>query len=834
GRIIVITNLAAPTRSVFLDITNRVNAAADTSTADERGLLSMAFHPGYATNGLFYVWYTGNDTTSLGSGMHDVLARYQVSATNANVASTNEQRLISQFDRYQNHNGGDLHFGPTDGCLYLSIGDEGAQQGTNGNPQRINLNFFSGIFRLDVDKRPGNLPPNPHPAVVTNAGGQAFYLVPVDNPFVHTSLGGDWGGFFNSTNYTGALASIRTEYWAVGLRNPFRFTFSPLDNTLFLGDVGEQDEEEINIIERGRNYGWNWYDGTNSRPGYTPTNGIPLGFTNTPPLTYYTQVFTADKYSVICGPVSTGARLSQLYGALLFADYGKGNVWAMRSSGTNVQSIQELFIDDFEAGLGNVSTFGVDPSNQDVLYADLRFGTNGVLKRIIYATNAVVGAPLPPTLADAGVFTNLSTLAPAPGIVPYTINVPFWSDGAVKSRWFSLPDTNLTFGFNADGNWSFPTGAVWIKHFELELTNGVAASRRRLETRLLVRNTAGVYGVTYRWGDSLTNAFLVPEAGTNESFVIDDGGGILRTQAWHYPGRAECLQCHTAQGGFALGFNTAQLNCDFNYPASTTNQLQALSDAGYLTAAISNRMALRALAPATNTAVSLEYRVRSYLDSNCRQCHQGSGIAFWDARISTPLAQAGIVNGPVANSFGNAANRVVAPGSLVNSVLHSRIANLNSDHMPPLGTSEPDTQSIALVAAWITNALPAYQSFADWQLAKFGSTNAPMADAQADADGDGAVNYLEYLTGTEPLVPGDAWRITATRTNGAVVVQFLQTANRGYEVQFADTSVSPMLWQTLTVPGNMPFFSAVSFTNAIPDPVVTNAARFYRVRVFEP
>src|SRR6185369_3448623 len=109
---------------------------------------------------------------------------------------------------------------------------------------------------------------------------------------------------------------------------------------------------------------------------------------------------------------------------------------------------------------------------------------------------------------------------------PYTINVPFWSDNAIKSRWFSLPDTNLTVGFSRADNWLFPTGAVWIKHFELELTNGVASSRKRLETRFIVKNDAGVYGVTYRWGNSPTNATLVPEEGMDESFVINDGGGI--------------------------------------------------------------------------------------------------------------------------------------------------------------------------------------------------------------------------------------------------------------------------------------------------------------------
>jgi hypothetical protein len=323
---------------------------------------------------------------------------------------------------------------------------------------------------------------------------------------------------------------------------------------------------------------------------------------------------------------------------------------------------------------------------------------------------------LPPTLADTGAFTNLSSLpdsttplAPAPGVVPYDINVPFWSDDAQKTRWFSIPNTNLDIGFFPTNNWSFPTGAVWIKHFDLEITNGVPASRHRLETRFIVKNTAGVYGVTYRWGNSLTNATLVPEEGMDESFVIYSGSSILRTQTWHYPSRSECLTCHTTVGGGALGFNTAQLNRDKDYGIGVANQLTALSEAGYFSNGVPDPATLLALAPATNTAASLEFRVRSYLSANCVQCHQPGGAgpqqANWDARISTPLVSQGIVNGLLVNNFADTNNRVVKPGSLTNSILYYRVAVLGAEHMPPLATSVINTQAVALLSQWITNGL---------------------------------------------------------------------------------------------------------------------------------
>src|SRR5262249_48328670 len=147
------------------------------------------------------------------------------------------------------------------------------------------------------------------------------------------------------------------------------------------------------------------------------------------------------------------------------------------------------------------------------------------------------------------------------------------------SRWFSVPNTNLTIGFNSSSNWSFPTGAVWIKHFNLQLTNGDPTSEIRLETRFIIKNSSGVYGVTYRWGGSQTNATLVPAAGMDDLFVINDGGN-LRTQVWHYPSQLECQACHTPVGGFGLGFRTEQLNKDFSYNNGITNEIMALSDAG--------------------------------------------------------------------------------------------------------------------------------------------------------------------------------------------------------------------------------------------------------------
>jgi glucose/arabinose dehydrogenase len=711
GRIAVITNLIAPDRNVFLDISGKVD------TASEGGLLGLAFHPGYATNGYFYVFYRGGDDTSSvggGSGGHDILARYQASPPGANSASAlTELKLIRQYDRADNHNAGDVHFGP-DGCLYVSLGDEG--WGPNSDPnydkdyfqnaQYIDKNFFSTILRIDVDKRPGNLTPNvPHPAVPTNAAG-AFYSVPADNPFI---------GMTNFDNRAVDPTKVRTEMYCIGLRNPWRFSFDSASGQLYCGDVGWVNREEVDIIKPGANYGWAFREGTVDGPRKSLEPGT--GFTNTPPLFEYVHPSqgggtygTNTGNTVMGGVVYHGSRLSQLSGYYVFGDFsysGSQAIWACKYDGTNISGFQRLTTES------QIVAFGIDPSNGDVLLAD---NGDNLIRRLVYNTNSITGTPLPPTLADTGAFTNLlsladsvTPLAPAPGIVRYDINVPFWSDNADKTRWFSIPNTNLNIGFSPTNNWSFPTGAVWIKHFDLEITNGVPASKRRLETRFIVKNVAGVYGVTYRWGNSLTNAALVPEEGLDEQFVIYSGSSVLRTQTWHYPSRAECLTCHTTVGGGPLGFNTPQMNRGKDYGIGIANQLTALSEAGYFSNSVPDPATLLALAHATNTAASLEFRVRSYLSANCVQCHQPGGAgpqqANWDARITMPLSSQGILNGLLVNNFGDSNNRVIKPGSLTNSILFYRVAILGADHMPPLATSIVNTQAVALLSQWITNGL---------------------------------------------------------------------------------------------------------------------------------
>jgi len=433
GRIVVITNLASPTRTIFLDLSNRVSVVNSSESGDvnnEEGMLSMAFHPGYATNGYFYVFYMGPATNGT-TGLHDILSRFQVSSANANQGDTNsETRLIVQYDRASNHNGGDLGFGP-DGYLYVSVGDEGNEYNTLTNAQHIDRNFFSGILRLDVNKLPGSLAPNTNAefAATTN------YTVPSDNPFV---------GATQFDNLPLSTNQLRTEFWAVGLRNPWRWSFDPATGLLYCGDVGQDQYEEVDIITKGGNYGWATWEGSNSPPSGVSTNGQPVPVNPIFPIFAYAHASLGGPGNcVIGGVVYHGSRFPQLAGSYIFGDYVSGNIWRLNYDGTNATVPQHLFTD------AGVCAFGTDPASGDVLYANLKSGNNSIINRII-ATNTVP-------------YMNIVTLAGTNLVVSGT-------NGASGGNYYVLTSASInsplatwarlsTNAFDASGNFKF-TNAV--------------------------------------------------------------------------------------------------------------------------------------------------------------------------------------------------------------------------------------------------------------------------------------------------------------------------------------------------------------------------------------
>lgn len=808
GSIHSIPNVAAPAKTTFLDLaaTLSLRANEDFDYGGEAGLLGLAFHPAYATNRQFFVFYSLRKRTSATAAWRSYqrVSRFTTQAANSSAADPgSELVLIDQLDEASNHNGGDLHFGP-DGYLYISVGDEGYADDSLNNSQTIIKDFHSGILRIDVDRKPGSVAPNAHAGLPD----LTRFSIPIDNPFVHTSVGGTWDGRWNGTLLSSTnRKKVRSEFFATGLRNPWRFSFDPVTGQLWCADVGQNAWEEINHVVRGGNYGWAYREGNHNG---AKSGAAPAGFDSlhhrTPVYEYPHGSGGFGGYSVTGGRVYRGARIPTLTGRYVFADYVSGHVWSMTTGGSGVERI---------TGEGGISAFGADPSNQDLLLAD---HDDGRILRLVSGTPA---GSYPATLSTTGLFTNLATLTPTTGLIPYSVNLPFWSDNAIKRRWFIIPDGNGRFSPAPEEPWTLPNGTIWVKHFELETTPGNPATRKRVETRLLVKNTGGSYGVSYRWNEAGTEATLAADAGEHLSISINEGS-TSSSLTWRIPSRAECMVCHNAQAGHALSFNTRQLNMDGTGELAG-NQLTALDRQGYLTRNPGSPHLLpRHLRP-DETGWSTEARVRSYLAVNCAYCHQTPGS--WDGRPDLTLTQTNLVNGIATNNGGDPLRRLVVPGDPERSILLHRVAGSGGfNRMPPLGSDQVDTSAVSLITSWIQGELTSRSTYGSWRSLRLSAS--PDGEPEADADHDGSSNYQEFLAGTDPTNGGSAFR---PRLSGyPLALRFDVPVNRSFRIE---TSESLGGWSPWDIPGNQALpVAGGTYEFAIP---THETRRFFRVELLE-
>ncbi len=809
GVLSVIPNVTAatPTASTVLTLSGSTGGLFDArspaeslSTASEQGLLGIAFHPNFASNGYIYIFYSVTISGLTYERVSRITLNNPTSATPvANLAT--ERVLIQQIDDYGNHNGGDLHFGP-DGYLYVSLGDEGDQNDQGFNSQRIDKDFFSGILRIDVnlegneitggnaaDPDDANVPPNTHTAIPLY-GGKAAFEIPADNPWVGATT-------FNGLAVT--AVNVRTEFWAVGLRNPWRFSFD--GNDLWCGDVGGNVREEVDIITRGGNYGWIYREGKTAGPynSSTPAHAAPPGgFSSIDPIYDYAHGSgTFQGNSITGGIVYRGNRIASLNGAYIFADHVSGNIWSLVRNGATAPTVTRIL------GEGGIAAFAPDPSNGDVLMAD---HTGNRIVRIAQVSDTSV---FPATLSATGLFADLTDLSPNPGLLPYQINLPFWSDHARKSRWFTIPNAAGKITWSRDGLWTFPSGQIWVKHFDMPLVRSnppqpgdPATPAKRLETRLLVKNATGSYGVSYRWNDAGTEATLVPDEGADFDLGITQNGSSY-TQKWHVPSRAECMICHTPQAGHSLSMNTRQFNLSNIINGVSGNQLALLENAGYFSNTPEPANVLpRHLRP-DETSFPAETRARSYLAANCAYCHKSGGTAApsaWDGRPELPLDLTGLLNGNASNNGGNALNKLIVSGDTAHSIVLNRVAAANGfTRMPPLGSSELDQAGIAVLTEWIEQSLPARKTYADWRLEKFLSASSPEGAPGFDADGDGISNQDEFLAATDPLSGSSFFQTTHSLIDGMWSIGFPTPINRSVQVETSDNLADWSLWD---VPGN--------------------------------
>lgn len=341
-----------PEKRIFADLRERSDGILDDK--GECGLLGLAFHPNFAGNGFCFVAYS----LRIDGKLHQRISRLNFALPEVFL----EQPLITQHDPAGNHNGGDLHFG-SDGYLYASVGDGGGANDAFDNGRFINKDFHAAILRIDVDKHPGSLPPNPHPAIVLNAEGEAFYAVPADNPFI------------GATSHRGGEidpATVRTEIWATGLRNVWRFGFDPPTGRLFAADVGQNLYEEVNLIEKGGDYGWSHREGLHSFDLGPGKDMPPMDFHPIDPIFEYPRT---TGLSITGGRVYRGEKFSEFRGAYICADYAFGRIIVLREK----DGRWEHEIIAFEPA---VTGIGVDPRDGELLFTNMAKGSVMRLRKL--------------------------------------------------------------------------------------------------------------------------------------------------------------------------------------------------------------------------------------------------------------------------------------------------------------------------------------------------------------------------------------------------------------------------------------------------------------------
>jgi uncharacterized repeat protein (TIGR03806 family) len=598
-------------------------------SAGEGGLLSIAFHPDWANNHTAFLSYTIGQG---GAVKTSIVSRIKSSDGNQTLdLGTEETGFLNVAQPYDNHNGGNMQFGP-DGNLYIGFGDGGSGYDPQSNGQNTNT-LLAKMLRI-------------------GAGPTGAYTIPSDNPF--------------------AKGGGKPEIYAYGLRNPWRWSFDKSTGDLWVGDVGQDTWEEVDKVKLGGNYGWS------PREGYvcTLSKANPCPKYADPVVVY---LHTNGNKSITGGYVYRGASIPELIGTYIFADYASGNLFSIAYDAANVGSVNPLV-----TAPTSVSSFG--QGNDGELYV-VGYG-NG---RIYKVTRA--GMPpadtFPKKLSQTGCVDPANPRNPASGLIPYDVIAPLWSDGAEKGRWFAIPD-GTKISVKEDGDFDFPIGSVLMKEFRL--------GGKRIETRLMMRDKAGDWnGYSFEWADDESDAALLP-AGKSKA---------IGPQTWTYPGRVECLSCHTAAAGRTLGPELRQLNHNYVYAATNrlSNELATLDHIGVLDKPIADPKKLTDTLSDPFGTAPVRDRARSYLHGNCSHCHRpmGGGQGPQDFLFTTADPNMNVCNvDPTEGDLGVAGAKLFVPGDPGKSIISLRMKALDNNRMPPLGSRVAHSQGVAVIDSWIT------------------------------------------------------------------------------------------------------------------------------------
>lgn len=658
----------------------------------------LEFHPDFAQNGYLFVGNNGPSDVPRPE-RHSRVTRFKIDLETRQLLADSAKTIIEWSSG--GHDGAALAFGKG-GLLFVTSGDGSNDSDTLIQGQGLD-HLRAKVLRIDVDS------------------GDP-YAVPKDNPFVE-------------------MSGARPETWAYGFRNPWRIFFDPEKDQLWVGNNGQDLLEQVYLVERGANYGWSVYEGSrifyeNRELGPTPVSGPTFEHDH------------GESRSLTGGIVYYGDRWPELDGAYLYGDNSTGKIWVGKHDGEKVTWNEEIADTNL-----SITDFGLSPSGE-ILIADMQKGAG--FYRLVRNEAEDTSETFPRKLSQTGLFDSVEAHEVAPELLPYSVAVPQWADGATAQRFLALPEVkDRMIGLSPYNGWKLPEGTVAIQTFGF----GEGEDRRNVETRILTQQQKEWIGYSYRWNEAQTEAELVEADGLDSTIEIGDV-----KQPWRFPSRAECMFCHSRASGFVLGLQTPQFNTTHDYgDGLDREQLLVLESLDLsrsnwrgdvlqgeqlalnwdkreardvndietqerLDLAFQRKFGTRnqrggggnpgmlSMSPARYPRLArpddqtqpVALRARSYLHANCSHCHReaGGGNSRINLQFFLEERFMNLFEPPNHGTLGLEPIedfRVVKPGDPSKSMLFHRVANRGegSGQMPPVGAHTPDAAAATVILQWI-------------------------------------------------------------------------------------------------------------------------------------
>ena len=673
----------------------------------------FTFHPNFKKNRQIYVCYIG-----IGQQPRSTVSRFLVSRESPPRIVPGSEQVVYRWGA-GGHHGGCVRFGP-DGNLYITTGD-----GSGPNPpdsvqgsQDIS-NVLGSILRIDVDR------PDP---------GRT-YSIPDDNPFVD-------------------IPWARPEIYAYGFRQAWRMAIHPETGQVWTADVGWETWEMVCRVQPGENYGWSIVEG--------PTSLLPDRIHGPTPIATHARSHPrAEAGSITGGPIYRGEKFPELRDAYVYGDWVTGKIWAIRHESDGSYWHQELADTDLQIADFHEGTEG------DIYVVDYDFTRK--IYELVPVARRDDGGDFPRLLGETGLFASVTEQRPAPGVLPYSVHVEPWLDGATAQRWIGIPGEAQIDVTDLEGTatWTFPSGTVLVRTLSLPFSEepfseDTAADNtlveKPVETQIAHFEDSTWRFYTYAWRDDQSDAELVDAIGGERHFSPPPGSAAPG-RTWRYSGRGECRMCHNAQIESVLGFNALQLAQPRrgDGAGAHTSELERLEAAGILNIPATERPKPPRMAQPDDKDAVLDAHMAAYFHANCACCHDPRGdatIQVFFRQQDTPDSMRAL-RSPSLGNFGILEARILEPGDPYRSIVLYRIAKSGYAHMPYIGSDAIDSGGVRLMHDWIVRQGPeeprlAYRKLLDADLVAALDTifEASSEDvAQKGPEIDAAISHVVQSTG---------------------------------------------------------------------------------------